>query len=767
MVRQMYETAFDCRVKRNVEDIDRLANSSVFHMESMHLEHGSYQESESSTSSNSGSSGTTPTRYPRSLPQKYLHGRIRQSLSQCEQPEKRKLFHLRSKASPKPFSKQECEKNPTNGGRRRQEQDRKNMSGGLLPFICKKAIRGHLGVRVLPMELGKPLSNLQEKNSPGIEDLERKISNCDLETSDHFKVVRLQINDDLKSSASLVKDSSRNSDSSVRKELAYSNIAKFQCEEKYTRPPGDYESPLNQCEEKDTRPPGDYEPPWDQCEEKFKMPPDDYESPLNQCEEKDTRPPDDYEPPWDQCEENDTRPPDDYESPWDQCKENDTRPPDDYELPWDALSPCSSLDEILSAHYLSSSANVPSFQSCHSFFMGGRKDPSDPSVELRHSCCNESSFSKSITDVNQQSDISNTRSLVDYCLPWDLRKHVDQPQPFASLSHSDKTGEQDPIIPIDSSDFNSPSLSDLRNFHQCKASQSHSDKAYSPNEKKIGFSKSTLSVKKNINLPSTLSSESYLQTELVPSTNRDIENIPGVPKRPISLPIQNVVAASSVMSTTREQSNIVRKQLISQSSVNGPNAAFVSVSSSMIPVTREQSVKVSKQFVSQISVSDSDAVHSSSSKVYGPSPRLHLNLDLNTVNVPKHVRKQVLLHPGFSEMGPSVEEVDPSVPLEKQGWYHGSIRRIDAEKLLRVLKEGSYLVRNSESSKQDFSLSLKSARGFMHMKIVCNDGKFILGQFSKPFDSIPEIISYYSLHKLPIKGAEYMSLRHPVIDQLL
>jgi hypothetical protein len=40
-------------------------------------------------------------------------------------------------------------------------------------------------------------------------------------------------------------------------------------------------------------------------------------------------------------------------------------------------------------------------------------------------------------------------------------------------------------------------------------------------------------------------------------------------------------------------------------------------------------------------------------------------------------------------------------------WYHGAIGRIDAENLLRVHKEGSYLVRNSESSKQDFSLSLK------------------------------------------------------------
>lgn len=40
-------------------------------------------------------------------------------------------------------------------------------------------------------------------------------------------------------------------------------------------------------------------------------------------------------------------------------------------------------------------------------------------------------------------------------------------------------------------------------------------------------------------------------------------------------------------------------------------------------------------------------------------------------------------------------------------WYHGSITRIEAEAVLRLLREGSYLVRNSESTRQDYSLSLK------------------------------------------------------------
>ena len=56
----------------------------------------------------------------------------------------------------------------------------------------------------------------------------------------------------------------------------------------------------------------------------------------------------------------------------------------------------------------------------------------------------------------------------------------------------------------------------------------------------------------------------------------------------------------------------------------------------------------------------------------------------------------------------------------------------------------------------------------MHMKIVpTSEGRFILGQFSNPFSSIPEMIQHYSVNKLPIKGAEHMSLLYPVIDQLL
>lgn len=57
----------------------------------------------------------------------------------------------------------------------------------------------------------------------------------------------------------------------------------------------------------------------------------------------------------------------------------------------------------------------------------------------------------------------------------------------------------------------------------------------------------------------------------------------------------------------------------------------------------------------------------------------------------------------------------------------------------------------------------------MHMRIQKSgdSDKFILGQFSSPFDSIPQMIKHYSSNQLPIRGAEHMCLVQPVIVQLL
>ena len=51
----------------------------------------------------------------------------------------------------------------------------------------------------------------------------------------------------------------------------------------------------------------------------------------------------------------------------------------------------------------------------------------------------------------------------------------------------------------------------------------------------------------------------------------------------------------------------------------------------------------------------------------------------------------------------------------------------------------------------------------MHLKIQCKgEGKFILGQNSKPFDTLPDMIHFYTVNKLNIRGAEHKKLKSPV-----
>ncbi|KAG8519100.1 SH2 domain-containing adapter protein D [Galemys pyrenaicus] len=109
------------------------------------------------------------------------------------------------------------------------------------------------------------------------------------------------------------------------------------------------------------------------------------------------------------------------------------------------------------------------------------------------------------------------------------------------------------------------------------------------------------------------------------------------------------------------------------------------------------------------------------------------------------------------------ERVDPGLPLEKQPWFHGPLSRADAENLLSLCKEGSYLVRLSETSPQDFSLSLRSSQGFLHLKFTrTREDQLVLGQHSGPFASVPELVLHYSSRPLPVQGAEHLALLYPV-----
>ncbi|XP_077177869.1 SH2 domain-containing adapter protein E [Paroedura picta] len=116
-----------------------------------------------------------------------------------------------------------------------------------------------------------------------------------------------------------------------------------------------------------------------------------------------------------------------------------------------------------------------------------------------------------------------------------------------------------------------------------------------------------------------------------------------------------------------------------------------------------------------------------------------------------------------ADPGADGELVDHALALEKQPWFHGAITRAEAESRLQPCKEAGYLVRTSETGTSKYSIALKTSQGCVHIIVAqTKDHKYTLDQTGGLFDSVPEVVRYYSTEKLPFKGAEHMTLRHPV-----
>lgn len=68
--------------------------------------------------------------------------------------------------------------------------------------------------------------------------------------------------------------------------------------------------------------------------------------------------------------------------------------------------------------------------------------------------------------------------------------------------------------------------------------------------------------------------------------------------------------------------------------------------------------------------------------------------------------------------------ITPVNSLEKHSWYHGPVSRSAAEYLLSSLINGSFLVRESESSPGQLSISLRYEGRVYHYRInTGSDGK--------------------------------------------
>ncbi|MFT7808869.1 Abelson tyrosine-protein kinase 2-like [Arapaima gigas] len=88
--------------------------------------------------------------------------------------------------------------------------------------------------------------------------------------------------------------------------------------------------------------------------------------------------------------------------------------------------------------------------------------------------------------------------------------------------------------------------------------------------------------------------------------------------------------------------------------------------------------------------------------------------------------------------------ITPVNSLEKHSWYHGPVSRNAAEYLLSSLINGSFLVRESESSPGQLSISLRYEGRVYHYRInTSSDGKVYVTAESR-FSTLAELVHHHS-----------------------
>uniref|UniRef100_A0AC34FN24 Tyrosine-protein kinase n=1 Tax=Panagrolaimus sp. ES5 TaxID=591445 RepID=A0AC34FN24_9BILA len=84
--------------------------------------------------------------------------------------------------------------------------------------------------------------------------------------------------------------------------------------------------------------------------------------------------------------------------------------------------------------------------------------------------------------------------------------------------------------------------------------------------------------------------------------------------------------------------------------------------------------------------------------------------------------------------------------IDAQPWYFGKLRRVDAEKLLLMSmnEHGCFLVRDSESRHNEFSLSVRDGSTIKHYRIrQLDSGGYYIAR-RRPFSTLQDLIDHYS-----------------------
>lgn len=87
-------------------------------------------------------------------------------------------------------------------------------------------------------------------------------------------------------------------------------------------------------------------------------------------------------------------------------------------------------------------------------------------------------------------------------------------------------------------------------------------------------------------------------------------------------------------------------------------------------------------------------------------------------------------------------DLEIKLKLNDKLWYHGVMSRQQCDQLLNAYAEdGDFLIRNSETSAGDFSVSLKAPVRNKHFRVHYIDDSFCIGQ--RKFDSLDELVEHY------------------------
>lgn len=87
-------------------------------------------------------------------------------------------------------------------------------------------------------------------------------------------------------------------------------------------------------------------------------------------------------------------------------------------------------------------------------------------------------------------------------------------------------------------------------------------------------------------------------------------------------------------------------------------------------------------------------------------------------------------------------DLEIKLKLNDKIWYHGVMSRQQCDQLLNAYAEdGDFLIRNSETSAGDFSVSLKAPVRNKHFRVHYVDDSFCIGQ--RKFDSLDELVEHY------------------------